>query len=44
MTFEKGNILGNGRPKGAPNKLTTSFKELVARTYQELEDKRDKII
>ena len=42
MTFEKGNKLGNGRPKGAPNKLTTSFKELVAKTYQELEDRRDK--
>lgn len=42
MPFEKGHKLGTGRPKGAPNKLTTSFKELVAKTYHELEDKRGK--
>ena len=31
-----------GRVKGTPNKLTTSFKELVAKTYQDLEDKQGK--
>ena len=31
-----------GRTKGTPNKLTTSFKELVAKTNQELEEKTGK--
>jgi len=33
---------GSGRPKGTPNKLTTSFKELVMQTYEALEKKKDK--
>ncbi|MGR3218811.1 MAG: hypothetical protein ACUZ8H_03205 [Candidatus Anammoxibacter sp.] len=41
MAFEKGNKLGNGRPKGAGNKFTTQFKDLLTETYQALEKKKE---
>lgn len=32
---------GAGRPEGSQNKLTASFKELVQKTFQQLEDEGD---
>ncbi len=37
MKFEKGNTKGKGRGKGTPNKLTSSFKQLVTDTFRSLE-------
>ena len=38
MTFQKGKISNpSGRPKGAKGKLTSTFKELLIRTINELE-------
>ncbi len=39
MPFTEGNTAGKGRPPGSTNKLTTSFKELVRKTYEALEKK-----
>lgn len=41
MADLNGNKTG-GRQKGTPNKFTTSFKELVTKTFQTLEEKQDK--
>lgn len=42
MKYEKGHKKQGGREKGTANKLTASFKELVTKAYQTLEDKKDK--
>jgi hypothetical protein len=39
MAFKEGESGNpNGRPKGSVNKLTSSFKELVKQTYEQLEE------
>lgn len=38
MPFKDGNTEGKGRPKGAPNKITKKFKDLLTETYEALED------
>lgn len=38
MKFEKGHIKKGGKKKGTPNKLTSSFKELVRSTYEQMEE------
>ncbi len=40
MPFKKGNNEGKGRPKGSENKVTKQFKDLLAETYQALEEKK----
>lgn len=37
--FEKGHKKIGGKTKGTPNKLTTTFKELVVTTMEKLQDK-----
>lgn len=36
--FKEGNDLGKGRPKGAKNKITKAFKDLLVETIHALED------
>lgn len=38
MPFEKGNDLGKGRPKGAVNALTRTFRDLLLKTIEEVND------
>jgi hypothetical protein len=37
MGFEPGNTLSTGRPRGVPNKLTTTIREAVLEAFSELQ-------